>query len=262
MKHPDAKRLLIASLIATPVIAGKKSSKSNKVTMSIRGIEQEMCIPLSASGSKSSKASGTSLPETSASIPDSSTAISPTAAAKSGKADRTKSSEQTEMPLPEEALSTPSYSSSKNGKIKEEGAFSKSGKGIDSKAFKGKGSEPMVESKSYKSGKASKYMSLSLSIAHTETAAPTSAPTAKPTEATVVEQPPTAKPTAGVFLFGAKTAKFAKEDEDGVNEEVAANTGTGNATETLLGSIFGKGDEDRKEMLRKKALWEWQGGHN
>ena len=42
MKHMDMKCLIVASLIAAPAIAGNSSSKSNKVTTSIREIETVM----------------------------------------------------------------------------------------------------------------------------------------------------------------------------------------------------------------------------
>lgn len=186
MKHMDMKCLIVASLIAAPAIAGNSSSKSNKVTTSIREIETEMSVPLHEGGSKSSKASDSSQHVPEAEMPSmtnsSATTASPsmsTSTGKSGKSDRTKSGKQSEMSMPEEALSTPSYNSSKSGKVGT--AFGKSGK-IDTKAFKGKGSDSVVESKSFKTGKASKDMSMSL--AYNATAAPTSAPTTKPTEAT------------------------------------------------------------------------------
>lgn len=175
----DMKCLIVASLIAAPAIAGNSSSKSNKVTTSIREIETEMSVPLHEGGSKSSKASDSSQHVPEAEMPSmtnsSATTTSPsmsTSTGKSGKSDRTKSGKQSEMSMPELALSTPSYNSSKSGKVGT--AFGKSGK-IDTKAFKGKGSDSIV-------GKASKDMSMSL--AYNATAAPTSAPTAKPTDAT------------------------------------------------------------------------------
>lgn len=71
---------------------------------------------------------------------------------------------------------------------------------------------------------------------------------------------PTTKPTGGSFLFDAKAAKFFKGDAaDGEGDSAS---GEDAATGTLFETIFGKDDGDNKDLLRKKALWEWQQGHN
>jgi hypothetical protein len=69
----------------------------------------------------------------------------------------------------------------------------------------------------------------------------------------------TAKPTLGNFLFGAKTAKLLKPDGDGEADDITSNT---DATTNIFDAIFGKGDEEEDDPIKKKALWKWQEGHN
>lgn len=186
MRHLVMKKLAVMSLAAAPVLAGNSSSKANKVTVSISEIEREMPIPLHEGGSKSAKASD-SRQSPSLSAP-SSTEIAAkkevSSKAKSGKSEGSKARKPSDiMSMPDDALSAPLGNSNKSGKVV--AAFGKSGK-IDSKAFKGKSSESFIDSKSLKSSKDSKNMSLRLSVSYDESAMPSSAPSTFPSFATIV----------------------------------------------------------------------------
>jgi hypothetical protein len=185
MTHLAMKKLVVLSLVAAPVLAGKSSSKTNKVTMSISEIEREMPIPLHEGGSKSSKAAVSHSPSSShapSSAETGAAAEGVTSNGKSGKSDRSKGGKPSDsMSMPDNALSTPLHNGGKSGKVVT--AFGKSDK-ADAKAFKGKSSESFVDSKSLKSSKGSKNMSLS--VAYDESAMPSSAPSTFPSFAAIV----------------------------------------------------------------------------
>lgn len=69
----------------------------------------------------------------------------------------------------------------------------------------------------------------------------------------------TSKPTEGNFLFGAKTTKsFKDDDEDGDEESDIDDT-----TNDMFETIFGEQDDGEEDtIIKKKALWQWQPGQN
>jgi hypothetical protein len=70
----------------------------------------------------------------------------------------------------------------------------------------------------------------------------------------------TSKPTEGNFLFGAKTTKSLKDDDEDGDEESYVD----DATNDMFETIFGEQDDGEEEdtIIKKKALWQWQPGQN
>jgi hypothetical protein len=69
----------------------------------------------------------------------------------------------------------------------------------------------------------------------------------------------TSKPTEGNFLFGAKTTKSLKDDDEDGDEESYVD----DATNDMFETIFGEQDDGEEDtIIKKKALWQWQPGQN
>jgi len=213
MKHVNH-YLLVASLIAAPVLGGSKSSKQKTpepkaskaaaTTHTLREIELSMSTPLHVDSSKSGKSSSSNSAYANTALPG-----------KSSKGGRSKSGKR-EMSMVDNTLSTP-LTVGKSSKIsKQFNGKSIKDEEMRSKAFK---SSKKVESKTLKSSKSSKHglshHELSLSIQYSESMSSTS-PLAAPSIAPSVDviTPTTAGPTdKNNFLFGAKTAKLSKNDD-------------------------------------------------
>ena len=248
MKHVN-QYLLVASLIAAPVLGGSKSSKpkstepkSSKSVAAMYPLRENelMSIPLQEDGSKSGKSSNN--------LVHSITALS----GKSSKGGRSKSGKR-EMSMVDTTLSIPP-TAGKSGKISKQFNGKTSKNEYRSKAFK---SSKKVESKTLKSSKSSKHGpshdELSLSVYYSESMpsiAPSAAPSMVPSVDVII--PTTARPTDGdSFLFGAKTAKLMKNDDEEDDE---------NDSEVMRGNLFDtifdtqQQDKDDQDAVTEVAL--------
>ena len=229
MKHVNH-YLLVASLIAAPVLGGSKSSKQKTpepkaskaaaTTHTLREIELSMSTPLHVDSSKSGKSYNSNSDYANTALPG-----------KSSKGGRSKSGKR-EMSMVDNTLSTP-LTVGKSSKIsKQFNGKSIKDEEMRSKAFK---SSKKVESKTLKSSKSSKH-----SIQYSESMSSIS-PSAAPSMAPSVDviTPTTARPTDGDnFLFGAKTAKLSKNDDDEGDET---------DSEVMRGNLFDTQQQDKDE---------------
>ena len=146
MKHLGINQLLVASAILAPALASD-NSKTDKVTMPLAEVEKQETMSMSLDESSSKAAKVTTAP-VSSSIESPQSALS-----KSGKSSSGNTGKQSNMSMPAHV----SLSMLSNGKATK--AFGKSGKSVDSKAFKGVND---ADSNSLQKGKSDKDMSLSL----------------------------------------------------------------------------------------------------